>query len=369
MRRFLSDLDLESLQWPDMEAAAAAIVAAEDVNRRSSNHEEEEMGVLGRRRANDCFQDPTCSDVTSDFPNHVHHNSSRMTDTINSYGACEQMRSGIALSRNLTPHHPTISATMDSQSSVCGPASVCSGLTVGYAGSASAGSPNSPLKPKIMDIQARGATSGSSREQSDDDDLEIEAGQCEQSTNICDQRRLRRYCSLRRKVSNRESARRSRKRKQAHLADLEVKVDQLRGENSSLFKQLDAASRQFGEAATDNRVLKSDVEALRMKVKMAEDMVARGSLTLNHLFPNHCGTSQPLVSCHAQSVGDQDIGFTEILPVGSESGETNNVNIRSKANHRRLASLEFLQQNRLLSDGVSCASDIPWDVYVAPVTK
>lgn len=106
---------------------------------------------------------------------------------------------------------------------------------------------------------------------------------------------------------------------------------------------------------------------------MAEDMVTRGSLTLNHLFQNHCGTSQPLVSCHAQSVGVHDIGITEIFPVGSESGETNNVNIRSKANHdgllERITSLEILQQDRLLSDGVSCASDIPWDVYVVPVTK
>lgn len=43
-------------------------------------------------------------------------------------------------------------------------------------------------------------------------------------------------------------------------------VDQLKGEYSSLLKQLTTASQQFGEAFTDNRVLKSDVEALRMKV-------------------------------------------------------------------------------------------------------
>nr|CAB3449024.1 unnamed protein product [Digitaria exilis] len=59
-------------------------------------------------------------------------------------------------------------------------------------------------------------------------------------------------------VSNRESARRSRKRKQAHLADLETQVDQLRGENASLFKQLTDANQQFTTAVTDNRILKSD---------------------------------------------------------------------------------------------------------------
>ena len=43
-------------------------------------------------------------------------------------------------------------------------------------------------------------------------------------------------------------------------------VGQLRGENTSLFKQLTDANQQFTTAVTDNRILKSDVEALRVKV-------------------------------------------------------------------------------------------------------
>jgi len=43
-------------------------------------------------------------------------------------------------------------------------------------------------------------------------------------------------------------------------------VDELRGENVSLYKQLTDANHEFTEAVTDNRVLKSDVEALRVKV-------------------------------------------------------------------------------------------------------
>ncbi|KAG1326849.1 putative bZIP transcription factor RISBZ4 [Cocos nucifera] len=92
-------------------------------------------------------------------------------------------------------------------------------------------------------------------------------------------------------VSNRESARRSRKRKQAHLADLELQVDQLRGENSSLFKQLTDANQEFNQAVTNNRVLKSDVETLRVKVKMAEDMVTRDVLsTLDFQGDDTCYT-------------------------------------------------------------------------------
>lgn len=43
-------------------------------------------------------------------------------------------------------------------------------------------------------------------------------------------------------------------------------VEQLRGENSTLYRQLTDASQQFRDADTNNRVLKSDVEALRAKV-------------------------------------------------------------------------------------------------------
>ena len=90
---------------------------------------------------------------------------------------------------------------------------------------------------------------------------------------------------IRRMVSNRESARRSRRRKHAQLSDLESQVEQLRSESASLFKQLTEANQHFTTAVADNRILKSDVETLRVKVKMAEDMVARSAMpcSLGHL--------------------------------------------------------------------------------------
>ncbi|RYR39005.1 hypothetical protein Ahy_A09g044388 isoform D [Arachis hypogaea] len=78
-----------------------------------------------------------------------------------------------------------------------------------------------------------------------------------------------------RMLSNRESARRSRRRKQAHLNELETQVSQLRGENSTLLKRLTDVSHKYNESAVDNRVLKADVETLRAKVKMAEETVKR----------------------------------------------------------------------------------------------
>ncbi|XP_047953832.1 bZIP transcription factor RISBZ4-like [Salvia hispanica] len=91
---------------------------------------------------------------------------------------------------------------------------------------------------------------------------------------------------------------RSRRRKQAHLADLEQQVEQLRGESATLFKQLADANQQFKDSTTNNRVLRSDVEALRAKVKLAEDMVARGSLTssLSHVLQNYLSTPQDYIN-------------------------------------------------------------------------
>lgn len=130
------------------------------------------------------------------------------------------------------------------------------------------GIPSLPSMQKKAAAQPKQTTSCSSREQSDDDEAE---GENETTENVdpADVKRVRRM------LSNRESARRSRRRKQAHLTELETQVSQLRVENSSLLKRLTDISQKYNEAAVDNRVLKADVETLRAKVKMAEESVKR----------------------------------------------------------------------------------------------
>ncbi|KAG5394375.1 hypothetical protein IGI04_024338 [Brassica rapa subsp. trilocularis] len=169
---------------------------------------------------------------------------------------------------------------LDAQSSICE--------------NLSADSPVSANKPEVR-RRAQRTTSVSSHGHSDEEDAETEAGQSEMTN---DPNHLKR---MRRMYSNRESARRSRRRKQEHLADLESQVDSLKGENTTLYKQLIDATQLFRSAGTNNRILKSDVETLRIKVKLAEDLVARGSFTssLNQLLQTHLSPSpQSINSVH-----------------------------------------------------------------------
>ncbi|KAF6144486.1 hypothetical protein GIB67_035347 [Kingdonia uniflora] len=290
-----------------------------------------------------CFQDVCAIDLTFSFADR---------DTMNSFSTCGGgLTESLVWAQSLVPKHSSISATIDTQSSVC-------------AGSLTSAS-------KLKSNQVLGVSSGSD---SEDDDIEIEAGSCGQSVGHADVKRIRRM------VSNRESARRSRRRKQAHLVDLELQVEQLRGENASLYKQFSDTNRQFGEAATDNRVLKSDVEALRVKVKLAEDMVARGSLScsLNHLLQSYSTSLQPLSTNHdlfrgsevspTLSVRAEEPSYTGLsnsgqvsaAGFGNEDTSTNVVKQRTQRNTlplQRNASLEHLQ-SRIVSDAVSCLSEI-----------
>ncbi|XP_059290604.1 basic leucine zipper 9 [Lycium ferocissimum] len=250
-------------------------------------------------------------------------------------------------SPNLTPKQSSISVTVDSQSSIC------------------AGSPTPTIMPKVRNNQTIGATTGSY--QSDDDDVEGEVGPCEQSTDPLDIRRLRRQ------ESNKESARRSRRRKQAHLADLENQVDQFRGENDSLFKQLQDATQQYKEALTNNRVLKSDVEALRAKVKLAEDMVARGSLTssLSNLLQNYLNTPQSLATNNNNNntmCRLDNICPTINVPVEDSWSAISSQNPMIGVENVNAFNRNF--ENGAMSDAVSCISDVwPWESHVPSISK
>lgn len=70
----------------------------------------------------------------------------------------------------------------------------------------------------------------------------------------------------RKMLSNRESARRSRRRKQTHLGELETQVGTLKLENSSLQARLKDAERQYRAIAIENSSLKEGLDILRQQI-------------------------------------------------------------------------------------------------------
>ncbi|XP_026449871.1 light-inducible protein CPRF2-like [Papaver somniferum] len=254
-----------------------------------------------------------------------------------------------------------------------------------------------PALPAVLQkksgVQIGRTTSISSREQSEDDDLD---GETEITDNMdpADVKRVRRM------LSNRESARRSRRRKQAHLSELETQVAQLRVENSSLLKRLTDISQKYNEAAVDNRILKADVETLRAKVKMAEETVKQVTGYNNPIFqavseistmgiqfdsspsdtsadaavPTQDAISQQFYQPVPDPPSDQGVSNTSsdtpsVLPVEDiqNSPGTNNKMGRTSS-MQRVASLEHLQKRIRGGTTTSDPHTVQWDPSWNPET-
>lgn len=103
--------------------------------------------------------------------------------------------------------------------------------------------------------------------------------------NIIDERKHRRM------ISNRESARRSRMRKQKHLDELWSQVMKLRTENHNLVDKLNHVSESHDKVVQENARLKEETFDLR---QMVADMQIGNSFTCNmeDLCEIPCNTSQ-----------------------------------------------------------------------------
>mmetsp|Transcript_38426 Transcript_38426/g.53338 ORF Transcript_38426/g.53338 Transcript_38426/m.53338 type:complete len:269 (+) Transcript_38426:183-989(+) len=71
---------------------------------------------------------------------------------------------------------------------------------------------------------------------------------------------------MRRMVSNRESARRSRRRKLEHVQCLDSQINQLKTENTALLEQLLGMEQRCRESMNENTKLKDEVENLKVQV-------------------------------------------------------------------------------------------------------
>ncbi|CAM8879732.1 hypothetical protein QQ045_019428 [Rhodiola kirilowii] len=111
--------------------------------------------------------------------------------------------------------------------------------------------PNTQLLPPLQEFSLQPQYSISNNSTSD------EADDHQQLHHVIDERRQRRM------ISNRESARRSRMRKQRHLDELWSQVMRLRNENHNLIERLNSMCESHEKLMQENAKLKEETSDLR----------------------------------------------------------------------------------------------------------
>ncbi|KAK1326718.1 Basic leucine zipper 63 [Acorus calamus] len=76
-----------------------------------------------------------------------------------------------------------------------------------------------------------------------------------------------------RMLSNRESARRSRMRKQKHLDDLLAQVNQLRKENSQIITSLNITTQHYSRFESENSVLRTQMIELSTRLQSLNEII------------------------------------------------------------------------------------------------
>lgn len=95
-----------------------------------------------------------------------------------------------------------------------------------------------------------------------------------------------------RMISNRESARRSRLRKQQHLDELRSQIAHLQAENAHLVNRFSVASQQYVQLTEENSVLRSNATNLRHQLEMLHHGTSGHQLL--SLEPHNLSSVHPL---------------------------------------------------------------------------
>lgn len=104
---------------------------------------------------------------------------------------------------------------------------------------------------------------------------------------IMDERKRKRM------LSNRESARRSRMRKQKHLDDLMVQVSNVRKTNHQLLNSINITSQQYVKIEAENSVLRAQMSELSSRLQSLNEIInALNSCTNNQTMGVYGGDDQ-----------------------------------------------------------------------------
>ncbi|XP_027159808.1 bZIP transcription factor 11-like [Coffea eugenioides] len=93
------------------------------------------------------------------------------------------------------------------------------------------------------------------------------SGSEEDLQHLMDQRKRKRM------ISNRESARRSRMRKQKHIDDLMAQVAELRKENNQIITSMNVTTQQYLNVEAENSVLRAQVAELSHRLQSLNEII------------------------------------------------------------------------------------------------
>ncbi|KAJ4716564.1 BZIP transcription factor [Melia azedarach] len=115
-----------------------------------------------------------------------------------------------------------------------------------------------------------GTSSGSSAIQNSGSEEDLRA--------LMDQRKRKRM------ISNRESARRSRMRKQKHLDDLMAQVTQLRKDNHQIITSISITTQHYLNIESENSILRAQLDELTHRLQSLNEIINVMNASNNAMF-------------------------------------------------------------------------------------
>ncbi|XP_021758306.1 bZIP transcription factor 11-like [Chenopodium quinoa] len=130
-----------------------------------------------------------------------------------------------------------------------------------------------------------------------------------------------------RMASNRESARRSRMRKQKHIEDLMVQVDQLKRENNQILQTTNLTTQQFVNVEAENSVLKAQMNELNQRLQSLNDILNYMNTLTTGINGNGHGHGNTAFEDHSLDISHDDLGDFGFINgyYGNFTHNTNNV--------------------------------------------